>query len=134
MAQREIKFRVWEIYEKRFVEYYFLSHDVVHVAIGDQYYLCNNLNASEEHKADLIEKNIEIRDEFILLQYTGLKDKNGKEIYEGDILVHIGFPNQKVKVYFDEGAFYCNKILTSTYYSSVIEIIGNIYEHPELLK
>ena len=74
----------------------------------------------------------------ILMQYTGLKDKNGKEIYEGDILkIHgsIDFRGRNVSVEFCMGAF------RDSYYkwnlfakSHEFEIIGNIYENPELIK
>lgn len=94
-------------------------------------------------------------DGYVLLQYTGLKDKNGKEIYEGDVLKSTekikGFsgspPKSKMpmginKVIFKEGAFKLTTASKSTRYqlSSLsiswcgLEIIGNIYERPELLK
>lgn len=74
-----------------------------------------------------------------LMQFTGLNDKNGKEIYEGDILREdrgsIG------KVIFINGAFKCQ--MTHSKYAPwqiyhkkhkfYFEIIGNIYENPELL-
>lgn len=84
--------------------------------------------------------------DYILMQYTGLKDKNGKEIYEGDIVFSgeekkcemcgIYKCRNKYPVVWNEeyhswylgeqgegGAPYCNKPL---------EVIGNIYENPEL--
>ena len=73
-----------------------------------------------------------------LMQYTGLKDKNGKEIYEGDIY-HVGDKNIKyLVVWFDSG--FEGKQLRSTSYAGLkswakdIEILGNIYENPELLE
>lgn len=88
--------------------------------------------------------------EFILMQYTGLKDKNGKEMYEGDILewsvteTHGGVVRQLDVVEWENGAF----ITRSPKYqdgesfyddgnreqiTTESIVIGNIYENPELL-
>ena len=74
---------------------------------------------------------------FILMQYTGLKDKNGKEIYEGDVGVD-GENDAYYEVVFDEGAFVSHYDGNITEYlsetASQMEIIGNIFENPELLQ
>ena len=69
-----------------------------------------------------------------IMQYTGLKDKNGKEIYEGDILEDVR--GNYHKVIFENGSFkvvwpHINYTLGSV--KSKLEIIGNIHENPELL-
>ena len=82
-----------------------------------------------------------------IMQFTGLKDKNGKEIYEGDI-VNDGIGLREVKIgnvqYKDPDGYYHNFIgvfgvwlsdnTTSAFYSDDkdLEVIGNIYENPEL--
>lgn len=73
-------------------------------------------------------------DNYELMQYTGLKDKNGKEIYEGDIVKD----KYGLKiVYFSKGAFYLqdHDVLYWLHdYNFYIEVIGTIYENPELLE
>lgn len=75
-------------------------------------------------------------------QYTGLKDKNGKEIYEGDLLKAVAYAiNQEVTGvvnYNSELAHYCldtdnNKRIVFLGLINT-EVIGNIYENPELLE
>ena len=81
-------------------------------------------------------------DEIELMQYTGLKDKNGKEIYEGDI-VKINVDRACVKWNDKYGYFQLVPIGDYYFDSDVIgqaleyveaEVIGNIYDNPELLE
>lgn len=71
-----------------------------------------------------------------IMQFTGLKDKNGKEIWEGDILKSAG-GNVKVEWFFNRYIFRNEKgrkeeILKEFNY--FFEVIGNIYENQELIK
>jgi uncharacterized phage protein (TIGR01671 family) len=82
-----------------------------------------------------------------VMQFTGLKDKNGKEIYEGDILpkewseyIPDNSDFDKGIVKFHEGVFYLDfknsKTILANHINNAgyIEVIGNIYENPELIK
>ena len=81
-------------------------------------------------------------DEVILMQSTGLKDKNGVEIFEGDIVKIIGdvLDDDMSVIRFTEGGFYLDYKNLDTEFELLysidlpIEIIGNIYENPELLE
>lgn len=81
-----------------------------------------------------------------LMQFTGLKDKNGKEIYEGDIVRFYDYYNEYTKsvVFIESSAgfgvewsknFSMSFDGVSEYYELInyFEVIGNIYENPELL-
>jgi hypothetical protein len=74
-----------------------------------------------------------------LMQYTGLKDKNSKEIYEGDIVVWYEYGRKQInEIIWEAPQFYplsmmvdcCNGFNEK----SGFEVIGNIYENPELLE
>lgn len=112
---REIKFRAWDYKYKETSE----SFNVL-------------------QPFEMINKRVANGDSFELMQYTGLKDKNGKEIYEGDI---VSFKDTKYEVIFHKswGSFCVsalNFIQCSPFYSesTKYEVIGNIYENEELLK
>lgn len=81
---------------------------------------------------------------FPLLQYTGVKDKKGKDIYEGDILQYVGKPNSQKQwpplppVEFKGGRFQIIKDKKNNYFgppsfTKTHKIIGNMYQNPELL-
>ena len=124
--QRKIKFRGKDIATEKWVYGYLYRFKGV-------YTICENIRYTEEVP--------------ILLdtvgQYTGLKDKNGKEIYEGDIVQAVFADEEEpetkgVVVYVEAGACYMvianNGDEWDLGYLDKIEKIGNKWDNPELLE
>ena len=127
---REIKFKIWNGKEM------------------EEYILDLSVKENETHK------EVHLSPGDILLQYTGLKDKNGVEIYESDVVKawHSEDENHLYEIYFGGGSFNLEDIRNADenfgengedyflYHGDVIseprwiEVIGNIYENPKLYK
>ena len=124
---REIKFRAWD--KKRGKMRW--GDDNLQIALnGDKWWQYG-------YETNRIET--EHQDDFILMQYTGLHDKNGKEIYEGDIIIGFCTGNYPAIVECDapDGGYNIRE-LDGQYIdidsNTSVKVIGNIYENPELLK
>lgn len=117
---REIKFRMWDNEQKCFYT------DGFSIDMDGYRWHDDNDNSHD------------FGDRFSLQQYTGLKDKNGKEIYEGDITYHSAHEVQSIITWHDTHICFAGFDKGTPYYYQVIdekslEVIGNIYENPELL-
>ena len=127
------KYRAWDSVEKKVVEHFFIT---------DNGLICNMEKPTSDSKLLIpIEKS-----ELILMQSTGLFDKNNTEIFEGDVLaIETDEGVTNLKVFWDEKhalfMFESKKYNEKDLLAELVEdntypfeIIGNIYENPELLE
>lgn len=124
---REIKFRAWDKERKRWTNYS-IADDLPR--FYDKHTGCWKTDREGER--------------FILCQYTGLKNYNGKEIYEGDIVKSEGFFGWiGLAKYLDNNQSFVFEAIDKNYrgsrlslgrFEQYVKILGNIYENPELLE
>jgi len=136
---REIKFRVWDKENKKFDDH----KDALLLMLGQRTFEMGfNTKQGIYPIPETGQKNLG-RNRWVLQQYTGLKDRNGTEIYEGDILnLYIEWTDDYKSigvVVFEEGGFLIkesnwNDSWTRRYNWKYSEIIGNIFENKDLLK
>lgn len=134
---REIKFRAWDKVMK-------VYREVLSIDLEKQKVIC----PPRGHEfTEWYNQHLSFN-EVLLLQYTGLKDRNGKEIYEGDILLfNNDHPNAqktewKCVVKYRKGSFVCEYPRDGVYnhFDSwnvpkvTWKVIGNVFENPELLE
>jgi hypothetical protein len=115
---REIKFRAWDKIDKKMREVIQILWGSIH----NPYPM--SVDFYDTQKPRLFQ-------DVVLMQYTGLKDKNGKEIYEGDVLPNGHDDTLKVIKYSPNHGFLGN--LPEGWNSNEYEVIGNIYENKDLL-
>ena len=126
---REIKFRAYDKFAEKMMD----DEDIGILPSNDtigttSYGNVTLINVSNEH--------------YVIMQYTGLKDKNSVEIYEGDIISRVGSPTKYYTAKFDlifglrfidSGEYYVMPISPTDRPQTRIVVVGNIYQNPELL-
>lgn len=120
--RREIKFRAWLENGKKMVEVENITFHNKTISYSYQEDLCGDFYSEKV-------------DNFILMQYTGLKDTKDVEIYEGDIVKYYG-KTYEIKWMFS--GFYLHDpkggFIELAECDECCEVVGNIYENPELLE
>ena len=144
---REIKFRGYDkdLRKWHYGNYYFYT-DTIYCVASDKDHEENehhcilfdgfcDWDMPRPHYKSFVDKNS-------IGQFTGLTDKNGKEIYEGDICIvslsYFSIEDEKATVIFHNGAFQfqygCEKFFSKPHDAwDEVDVIGNIYENPELI-
>ncbi|MFA5166572.1 MAG: YopX family protein [Candidatus Paceibacterota bacterium] len=129
---REIKFRAYDRKEKKMIPSVgFYDSDCGRILVEESYML----GGGETYNFYDFDVNTQ-QNRFELMQYTGLKDSTGKEIYEGDIVEYESEDDgytSKGMVAFNEGCFDVNNSIELYLAYRQCSVIGNIYENPELI-
>lgn len=116
--KRQIKFRAWSEQDQKMYEFDLYNYMSLNEDAQEDLCPCNTRSVAAD-----------------LMQYTGLKDRLGKEIYEGDI-IETENGDKRTIVYFDNGfemrTTKGTRENNMTWYFRVT-VIGNIYESPSLL-
>ena len=147
---RVIKFRAWQKYHKKMVEVTSISFDDNGEINGVATFVENQAPQRISYRGDLLGRFF-LKDErgmvLELMQYTGLKDKNGVEIYEGDI-VQIkdhsfqrkpdGYTGIEIDGFYPVTYTERMELVAGQWLLMhqlpYVTVIGNIYENPELLE
>lgn len=144
MENREILFRGKRKDNGEWIEGFLISENQINTFIEKEHIEFNSYLGVTEVEAYQVLESIEINPDTVG-QFTGLKDKNGKKIFEGDICGCFCNTQRFVVKYCEERCGYFFDDCVSSGYSDAspeclgnlrdtIEVIGNIYDNPELLE
>ena len=126
--KRELKFRAWHKEEKRMIDS--LPIPIANTPLHQDDFMI--------HATGVVIQNFKIVDCLEIMQYTGVKDEFGVEIFNGDIIQDNFYDSKpKYEVVFDKCSFYGVRNGEKTYLDSLVitcEKVGSIYENPELLR
>ena len=129
---REIKFRAWDKLHNCFLILDYGRLD----CRTEQHLLFNGKIVYKTYNSKGLQ--FDSSENIVLMQFTGLYDKNGKEIYEGDIVKNYAFID---KVIIEKGFVTTSRSIEDKFKCKQplvvhieLEVIGNIYQNPELLK
>lgn len=116
-----MKFRVWNKILNKF---------------DDQDYLLDSGGVLYYYNSDTWDlRKAKPKENHVVQRFTGLLDKSGKEIYEGDIINIYNNNTKNIgRIDFIYGGFRLNYLDMQMYSKSELEIIGNIFQNSELLK
>jgi len=139
---REIKFRAWDKVNKKMIysetDISYIDSDGIEGAAAKTVFIDIWGNVNIYHHSTGGTEEIEMLSEgSIGMEYLGLEDKNKKEIYEGDIVkIDHPFSHRTAYVIHDNESakFRTNNSTGDLISGEFVEIIGNIYENPELIK
>lgn len=140
--ERQIKFR-----GKRFDDGEWVVGDLLHIAGGCLIYFGSDTDATDPDiensspvAVELLNDEVAVVDPDSVGRFTGLCDKNKKEIYEGDVILQQGYSGKKpMLVRFEHGAFITGEHSGSSTATRPMliqkrcEVLGNIYDNPELI-